>query len=58
MGLKFLAWRITHSNAVLSDAFESIVNVVTGCFALYSLVLAAKPRDREHPYGHGKVEFI
>ncbi len=56
--IKFLAWRLTHSNAILSDALESIVNVVAGSFALYSLVLAAKPRDREHPYGHGKVEFI
>ncbi|MCB9183879.1 MAG: cation transporter [Flavobacteriales bacterium] len=58
MALKFVAWRITHSNAILSDALESIVNVVAGGFALYSLVLAAKPRDRDHPYGHGKVEFI
>lgn len=58
MAIKFLAWRVTHSNAILSDALESIVNVVAGCFALYALVLAAKPRDREHPYGHGKVEFI
>jgi len=58
MGLKFWAWRVTHSNAILSDALESIVNVVAGVVALYSLVLAAKPRDREHPYGHGKVEFI
>ena len=58
MAIKFLAWRITHSNAILSDALESIVNVVAGAFALYSLILAAKPRDREHPYGHGKVEFI
>ncbi len=58
MSVKFVAWRITHSNAVLSDALESIVNVTAGAFALYSLVLAAKPRDREHPYGHGKVEFI
>lgn len=58
MAVKFVAWRYTHSNAVLSDALESIVNVVAGSFALYSLVLAAKPRDREHPYGHGKVEFI
>lgn len=58
MAMKFWAWRITHSNAVLSDALESIVNVVAGAFALYSLSLAAKPRDREHPYGHGKVEFI
>jgi cation diffusion facilitator family transporter len=58
MAMKFLAWRITHSNTILSDALESIVNVVAGSFALYSLWLAAKPRDREHPYGHGKVEFI
>jgi cation diffusion facilitator family transporter len=58
MAVKFLAWRLTHSNAVLSDALESIVNVSAGSFALYSLVLAAKPRDRDHPYGHGKVEFI
>lgn len=58
MAVKFFAWRVTHSNAVLSDALESIVNVVAGSFALYSLVLAAKPRDRDHPYGHGKVEFI
>ena len=58
MAIKFLAWRLTHSNTILSDALESIVNVVAGAFALYSLVLAAKPRDRDHPYGHGKVEFI
>jgi cation diffusion facilitator family transporter len=58
MALKFLAWGITHSNTILSDALESIVNVVAGAFALYSLVLSAKPRDREHPYGHGKVEYI
>lgn len=58
MIIKFIAWQLTHSNTILSDALESIVNVVAGSFALYSLWLAAKPRDREHPYGHGKVEFI
>ena len=58
MSIKFLAWRLTHSNTILSDALESIVNVIAGSFALYSLWLAAKPRDPEHPYGHGKVEFI
>ncbi|MBL7964375.1 MAG: cation transporter [Flavobacteriales bacterium] len=58
MGIKFLAWHRTGSNAILGDAMESIVNVVAGAFALYSLVLAGKPRDRDHPYGHGKVEFI
>ncbi|MCB0766547.1 MAG: cation transporter [Flavobacteriales bacterium] len=55
---KVVAWRITGSNTILGDALESIVNIVAGGFALYSLILAAKPRDREHPYGHGKVEFI
>ena len=58
MAVKFMAWDLTHSNAVLSDALESFVNIAAGGFALYSLILAAKPRDREHPYGHGKVEFI
>jgi len=58
MLLKFLAWRITHSNTILSDALESIVNVVAGAFALYSIRLAAKPSDEGHPYGHGKVEYI
>ncbi len=58
MGAKFLAWWLTNSNAILTDALESIINVVAAAFGLYSLVLAAKPRDRNHPYGHGKVEFL
>ena len=56
--VKFLAFHLTNSNAILSDALESIINVVAGSFALYSLILAAKPKDRDHPYGHGKIEFI
>lgn len=56
--LKLIAWRITGSVAILTDALESTVNVVAGFVGLYSLSLSAKPRDREHPYGHGKVEFI
>ncbi|MCB0756299.1 MAG: cation transporter [Flavobacteriales bacterium] len=56
--VKFLAFHVTGSNAILSDALESIINVVAGSFALYSLILAAKPKDRDHPYGHGKIEFI
>ena len=56
--LKFLAYVLTNSNAIFSDAMESIVNVVAGSFALYSLILAAKPKDKNHPYGHGKIEFI
>lgn len=58
MLVKFLAWKLTHSTTILSDAMESIVNIVAGSFALYSLMLTGKPRDREHPYGHGKVEYI
>ncbi len=58
MAIKFGAWYITKSNAIFSDALESIVNLITGSFALYSIWLASKPSDLDHPYGHGKVEFI
>jgi cation diffusion facilitator family transporter len=57
-GTKFLAWLLTHSVAILSDALESIINVVAGGFACYSIYLASKPKDENHPYGHGKVEFF
>ncbi len=56
--IKILAWQLTRSDAVFSDAMESIVNILAAFMGLYSLTLAAKPRDSEHPYGHGKVEFI
>ncbi len=56
--LKVLAYFLTNSVAVLTDALESTVNVVTGFTGLYSLRLAAKPRDLEHPYGHGKAELL
>lgn len=55
---KLIAWRLTGSNAVFSDAMESIVNIIAAFMGLYSLYLAAKPKDNDHPYGHGKVEFI
>lgn len=58
MIIKFVAWYFTHSNAILTDALESIINVVAGGFALYAVILSAKPSDNDHPYGHGKVEFI
>lgn len=58
MGLKFLAYYLTNSNAILTDAIESIVNILAGSFALYSLYYAAKPKDEDHPYGHGKIEFL
>jgi cation diffusion facilitator family transporter len=55
---KFTAYFVTSSNAILTDAAESIVNVLASSFAFYSIYLAAQPRDLNHPYGHGKVEFF
>ena len=55
---KMLAWHITHSVTVLTDALESIVNMVAGFLGLFSIVLANLPRDTNHPYGHGKAEFL
>ncbi|MDN3706748.1 cation diffusion facilitator family transporter [Myroides ceti] len=56
--IKFIAWYITDSVAILTDTLESIINVVSGFVGLYSLYLSALPKDHNHPYGHGKVEFI
>ncbi|HAM59975.1 MAG: hypothetical protein A2X51_12010 [Candidatus Rokubacteria bacterium GWC2_70_24] len=58
LGAKYEAYRLTGSTAILSDALESIVNVVAAIFALGSLFFAAHPADRNHPYGHGKIEFF
>jgi len=55
---KFVAWFLTHSNAVLTDALESIINILAAAFGLFSLVYAARPKDENHPYGHGKMEFL
>lgn len=56
--LKLAAYYLTQSVAVLTDALESTVNVIAGFVGLYSLHVAAKPRDIDHPYGHGKAEFL
>lgn len=56
--LKLLAWRWTGSVALLSDALESIVNVVAAGIALYAVRLSAKPADARHPFGHGKAEYL
>jgi len=56
--IKLTAYFLTASVAILTDALESIVNVVAGFFGLFSLYLSAKPKDQDHPYGHGKIEFI
>ena len=55
---KYIAYELTGSTAILSDAMESIVNVVAAVFALGGLVFAGRPADRSHPYGHGKIEFF
>jgi cation diffusion facilitator family transporter len=56
--IKIIAWMMTGSVSILTDALESTVNVVAGFIGLYSIILSSKPKDKEHPYGHGKVEFL
>jgi cation diffusion facilitator family transporter len=58
MLIKFTAYYFTHSNTILTDALEGLVNITAGIFAVYSLIVSAKPKDTDHPYGHGKIEFI
>jgi len=55
---KFAVAGATGSTAVYSDALESIVNIAAAALLLFALVVAARPADRDHPYGHGKVEFF
>lgn len=56
--VKLYAWYQTNSVAILTDALESTINVIAGLIGLYSLYLSSLPKDHNHPYGHGKVEFI
>jgi len=56
--LKFWAFNITKSQAIYSDALESIVNVITAAIGISVVYYAAKPADEDHPYGHGKVEYF
>jgi cation diffusion facilitator family transporter len=58
VGAKFFAFFLTGSAAIFSDACETVVNVAAAAFAIYSLVVAHTPADRDHPYGHGKIEFF
>lgn len=55
---KIYAYYFTRSLSILTDALESIVNVIAGLIGLYSLYIVTKPRDHDHPYGHGKAEFV
>ncbi len=58
LACKLLAARISGSTALLSDALETLVNVASSSLALYALIVAARPADREHNYGHGKAELL
>ena len=56
--IKLIAWYYTNSVAILTDTLEYTINVISGFIGLYSLFLSSLPKDRNHPYGHGKVEFL
>lgn len=58
LGTKFWAYALTGSQAIFSDALESIVNVVAAGFAWFVVRFAGQPADRDHPFGHGKMEFV
>ncbi|RAR75728.1 cation diffusion facilitator family transporter [Flavobacterium aciduliphilum] len=56
--IKLIAWYYTNSVAILTDALEYTINVISGLIGLYSLYLSSLPKDKNHPYGHGKIEFL
>lgn len=58
MAIKFGAFQMTHSTAILSDAVESIINVIAALVAVFVMRAVAEPADEEHPYGHGKLEYF
>lgn len=58
LALKIVAWRLTDSVAMLSDALESVVNVLAATAMLVAVRVARSPADRGHPYGHGKAEYL
>lgn len=58
MGAKFAAWLISGSTAILADAAESIVNVVAAAIVTVGVAVGSRPADADHPYGHGKAEFL
>ncbi len=58
LGMKYIAFHVSQSAALKSDAIENVVNVVAAVFALGAIIFADKPADREHPYGHGKIEHF
>lgn len=58
LGLKYCAWRVSGSAALLSDALETIINVAAALGALWALKVAQRPADDNHTYGHDKAEYL
>ncbi len=58
MGIKLVGYLVTGSAAVLADALESSIHIVTSGFALFAVWLSSLPGDQNHPYGHGKIEYL
>jgi len=58
IALKVAAWKLTGSVGLLSDALESLVNLFTAIVALVMIVIAERPADEGHPFGHGKAEYF
>ena len=58
IALKTLAWYLTGSVALLSDAMESLVNLASAAFALWMVQIAERPADDDHPFGHYKAEYF
>ncbi|MBS1960258.1 MAG: cation transporter [Bdellovibrionales bacterium] len=58
LALKLYAARVADSSALRSDALEGMVNILAAAFGLGSIIFAEKPADRDHPYGHGKIEYF
>ena len=56
--MKLIAWRVSGSVGLLSDALESLVNLVAAVAAFFALRVVAKPADAEHNFGHAKAEYF
>ncbi|WP_238783745.1 cation diffusion facilitator family transporter [Blattabacterium cuenoti] len=56
--IKLTSWYLTSSLSIFSDSMESLTNIISGFMGLYSLYISSLPKDKNHPYGHGKIEFL
>ncbi len=58
IGIKFWAYFITSSISILSDAVETVINLISSIILIHAIIISQKPPDKEHLYGHGKVEYF